>query len=242
MANNQKEIGAARRKLGAIVEAPSIYQNMSARENLEMQCTILGITDDGRVQKTLERVGLGELYSQKKHASNYSLGMRQRLGIAMALLSDPEFLILDEPMNGLDPAGIVEVRELILQLNREQGITFLISSHILTELELVATKYGIISKGKILREITVSQLHQVCGKFTWIQTDDPAALGAALQQAVPELQLSYTADSVRISGEVDLNKVLQTALDTGLRISAVNCKESSFEDYYLSVIGGTRNG
>ena len=138
----------ARKKLGAIVENPSIYLNMSARENLKMQCGLLGVKGnvEEMIKHVLSEVGLAELYDNKKNAGNFSLGMRQRLGIAMALLGNPEFLILDEPMNGLDPAGIVEIRELILRLNKERGITFLISSHILTELALVATTYGIISK------------------------------------------------------------------------------------------------
>ena len=120
---------------------------MNAKDNLRMQSMILGIQDEGRIQWALDIVGLRDLYESNKLAGNFSLGMRQRLGIAMALLSQAEFLILDEPLNGLDPEGIVEVRNLILKLNKEFGITFLISSHILTELSLVATKYGIISKG-----------------------------------------------------------------------------------------------
>ena len=144
-------IGQARSRIGAIVESPSIYLNMSAYDNLKTQGAICGIHSDEKIRAVLKDVGLEELYGDRKHAGNFSLGMRQRLGIAMALLSEPEFLILDEPMNGLDPAGIVGLRELILKLNRERGITFLISSHILTELALIATKYGIISKGKLIR-------------------------------------------------------------------------------------------
>ena len=146
--SDSPEILVQRKKTGAIVESPSIYMNMSAAENLRLQCSILGITEnvEERVKATLNEVGLADMYENKKHASNFSLGMRQRLGIGMALLGEPEFIILDEPMNGLDPAGIVEVRELILKLNQEKKITFLISSHILSELALVATKYGIISK------------------------------------------------------------------------------------------------
>ena len=242
VANTDPKIQEARRKVGAIVEAPSIYRNMSARENLLMQCAILGIEDDGRVLKTLETVGLGELYNEKKHAGDYSLGMRQRLGIAMALLGEPEFLILDEPMNGLDPAGIVDIRELILRLNREQGITILISSHILTELSLVATKYGIISKGHIIKEITAAQLHDECGKVTVIQAEDLPALSAVLKEKLPEHKIDYVPNGVRIHGEIDLNVVLQAVLDANIRILAVNCSESSFEEYYLNMIGGARNG
>ena len=131
--NRSPDIGKARSRVGAIVENPSIYMNMSAYDNLKTQGILLGVDDDEKIRSVLRDVGLEALYDEKKHANNFSLGMRQRLGIAMALLGDPEFLILDEPMNGLDPAGIVGIRELILKLNRERGITFLISSHILTE-------------------------------------------------------------------------------------------------------------
>ena len=154
--NDDPAILSQRKKIGAIVESPSIYTNMSAADNLRLQCSILGIKTnvEEKVKNVLLEVGLIEQYESKKSASNFSLGMRQRLGIGMALLGEPEFIILDEPMNGLDPAGIVEIRELILKLNREKQITFLISSHILSELALVATKYGIISKGKLVKEIT----------------------------------------------------------------------------------------
>lgn len=242
VSNKDPKIGEVRRKVGAVVESPSIYQNMSARENLQMQCMVLGIEDNGKILRTLQIVGLADLYEESKHAGDYSLGMRQRLGIAMALLGDPEFLILDEPMNGLDPAGIVEIRELILRLNREHGITFLISSHILTELSLVATKYGIITKGHIIKEITAEQLHQECGKLTVIQTNDTAALETVLRTVLPEHTITYVPDGVKIVGEVDLNAVLQAVLAAGIRITSINCTESSFEDYYLSVIGGGRNG
>ncbi|MBQ7341066.1 MAG: ATP-binding cassette domain-containing protein [Oscillospiraceae bacterium] len=234
--NRSKNIGKARSRIGAIVESPSIYMNMSAYDNLKTQCMILGIEDDDKILSALTDVGLEELYKEKKHAGNFSLGMRQRLGIAMALLGDPEFLILDEPMNGLDPAGIVSIRELILKLNRERGITFLISSHILTELSLVATKYGIISKGRLIKEITAEQLHNECAKTTVICADDPKKLADSLSSYKPE----YTAEGVKIIGETDLNVLLSAAIGSGVKILSVNCSETTFEDYYLSVIGGAK--
>lgn len=237
--NRSKSIGKARSRIGAIVESPSIYMNMSAYDNLKTQCTILGINGEDKILSVLNDVGLEELYSEKKHAGNFSLGMRQRLGIAMALLGDPEFLILDEPMNGLDPAGIVGIRELILKLNRERGITFLISSHILTELSLVATKYGIISKGKLIKEITSEQLHNECSKTTVISADDPDRLVEAVKGCV-ENKVEYTFDGVKIIGDVDLTVLLSAAISSGVKILSVNCSETSFEDYYLSVIGGAK--
>ena len=240
--NTDPGINAARRKVGAIVETPSIYGNLSAYDNLKMQSMILGINDEDRIRQVLEEVGLGELYGNKKQAGDFSLGMRQRMGIAMALLGEPEFLILDEPMNGLDPAGIVEIRELILRLNREKGITFLISSHILTELALVANKYGVISKGKIIREITEEELHKECSRNTVIRTDKPAALEAIVRKALPEHQVTPVAEGVKISGEVDLNTLLGAIGKENIQILSVNCTASTFEDYYLSMSGGNRNG
>ncbi len=237
--HRDKEIGQARSRVGAIVESPSIYMNMSAYENLKTQCAILGTGDDEKIRSVLADVGLEELYRDKKHAGNFSLGMRQRLGIAMALLGDPEFLILDEPMNGLDPAGIVGIRELILKLNRERGITFLISSHILTELSLVATKYGIISKGRLIEEITAEQLHKKCNKTTTICADDPQRLAEAVR-AVTNTPTENISNGIQILGDVDLTAVLSAALAAGVKILSVNCNETSFEDYYLSVIGGAK--
>lgn len=240
VSNRDKEIGIARSRVGAIVESPSIYMNMSAYDNLKTQCTLLGVGNDEKIRAVLQDVGLGELYNEKKHASNFSLGMRQRLGIAMALLGDPEFLILDEPMNGLDPAGIVSIRELILKLNRERGITFLISSHILTELSLVATKYGIISKGKLIKEITAEQLHNECAKATEISADDPQKLAEVVVANAVSNQVEYTPKGVRIIGDVDLTALLSAVINSGVKILSVNCTETSFEEYYLSVIGGAK--
>lgn len=237
--NTDKAIGKARLRIGAIVENPSIYLNMSAYDNLKQQCILLKKSEDSIIA-ALKEVGLADLYREKKTAGNFSLGMRQRLGIAMALIGDPEFLILDEPMNGLDPAGIVEIRELILRLNREKGITFLISSHILTELSLVATKYGIISKGRLLREITAEQLHEQCTKTTNISTNDPDALMKCLNDNFPEYSVKHINEGIKILGDIDLNKVLAAILAENIQIISINCSETSFEEYYLSVIGGVK--
>lgn len=239
--HDSDEIKTARRKVGAVVESPSIYQNMSAYDNLKMQCTILGIPADDKISATLNEVGLGSLLNDKKPAADFSLGMRQRLGIAMALLGDPEFLILDEPMNGLDPAGIVEIRELILKLNRERNITFLISSHILSELSLVATKYGIISRGHIIKEITAAQLQVELAKTADITVEQPERLTSLFDGLLSETSISYIPGGIRITGEIDLNTVLATIIKEEIRIISVNCHESSFEDYYLKTIGGKRS-
>ena len=239
--NNSKGIGKARSRVGAIVESPSIYMNMSAYDNLKMQCALLGVKNEDKILNVLNDVGLGHLYGEKKHASDFSLGMRQRLGIAMALLGDPELLILDEPMNGLDPAGIVEIRELILKLNHERNITFLISSHILTELSLVATKYGIISKGKIIKEITAEQLHNECTKTTLICADDIEQLYKVVTEVLPQNKIEITEKGVKIIGDINYNFVLSAIINAGIQILNVQYSETSFEEYYLKVIGGANN-
>ena len=239
--DKSRDIMAARRRIGAIVENPSIYLNMSAKENLKMQARILGIDADDKIEAVLCEVGLSGLYSDKKSAGNFSLGMRQRLGIAMALIGDPEFIILDEPMNGLDPAGIVEVRELILKLNRERGITFLISSHILSELSLVATKYGIISHGRLIKEITADELRAECKRTITLEVDNVTALGNLLAANLRAGDFTISEKGAYIYGNVRLNVLLRHIIDTGIEIKSVVCKDGTIEEYYLSVIGGARN-
>lgn len=240
--NTDKAIYQAKRNVSAIVETPSVYKNMSAYDNLKLQSGLLGIKDDKKIQEVLAIVGLEELYKDKKKVNNFSLGMRQRIGIAMALIGDPKFIILDEPMNGLDPAGIVDIRELILKLNREKNITFLISSHILTELSLVATKYGIISKGHIIEEITAEELREKCLKTTSIVCDKQEELEAIIKRLYPENEVCRIPQGVKIVGNIDLNQTLCEIINHGdIKISSINCNEQSIEDYYLSVIGGARH-
>ena len=238
--NTDRQIGAARSRIGAIVETPSIYLNMSAVDNLRQQCILLK-QDENKIPAVLADVGLEDLLGNRKRAGDFSLGMRQRLGIAMALLGDPEFLILDEPMNGLDPAGIVEIRELILRLNRERSITFLISSHILTELALVANKYGIISHGELIKEITAEELEAECRPLTVIEVNDPEALWELLLQEFPAQDLSHHAGGVGVAGVLQLNPLLTKIMAAGLEILSVNCHKFSIEDYYLSLLGGGRH-
>lgn len=239
--NTDPAILSARARVGAIVESPSIYLNMSAKENLLMQSRILGIKNEEKCKETLAIVGLEDLWEHKKSAENFSLGMRQRLGIAMALLGDPEFIILDEPMNGLDPVGIVEIRELILRLNRDKNITFLISSHILTELALVATRYGIISKGKILQEISASELSSISTLTTEIKSSNKDALVSLVCSSFDALNISEIDDGITIKGEIDLNAVLGKIISAGIPITAVNTRHSSIEEYYLTMSGGTHH-
>ena len=156
--NRRKDISKSRRRMGAVVETPAIYLDMTAENNLKQQCLILGLPSYNSIPEVLELVGLSN--TGKKKAKDFSLGMKQRLGIAVALMGNPDFLVLDEPINGLDPQGIIEIRELILKLNREYEITILISSHILDELSRIATHYGFINQGRMLKEISAKELEK----------------------------------------------------------------------------------
>ena len=154
--NRRKDMVKARRRMGAVVETPAIYLDMTAEDNLKQQCLILGLPSYNSIPEILELVGLSN--TGKKKVKNFSLGMKQRLGIAVALMGNPDFLVLDEPTNGLDPQGIIEIRELIVKLNREYKITVLISSHILDELSRFATHYGFINQGRMVKEISATEL------------------------------------------------------------------------------------
>ena len=237
--SRSKGILNARKKIGTIVETPSIYLNMPAKDNLKMQCGLLGVKDnvEEMSKRVLGEVGLSDLYDNKKNAGNFSLGMRQRLGIAMALLGEPEFLILDEPMNGLDPAGIVEIRELILKLNKERGITFLISSHILTELSLVATTYGIISKGKIIKEISAEELKNVKGTYVLLKAEDRDALIDLISRTEFVKDAQVLDDCVKIVTD-KVTPLLKTVLNGGVVLKEVKTHTFDIEEYYMSLVGG----
>ena len=238
VSNKDNKILEKRKKVGAVVETPSIYRNMTAYENLKTQCLLLGVNDENKIKEVLEIVGLADLYDSKKHAGNFSLGMRQRLGIAMALLNEPEFLILDEPMNGLDPEGIVSMRELIIHLNQNKGITFLISSHILTELSLIANRYGIISKGKIIKEISYEEMKKECRKSLYIQTQDIEKL----VKVVEGLEVDVLSNGVKVYGDISINELLNKIIKAKVQIDSINSNESSLEEYYLDVIRGEHHG
>ncbi|MDE6030142.1 MAG: ATP-binding cassette domain-containing protein, partial [Oscillospiraceae bacterium] len=178
--NSEDGITKTRRRMGAVVETPSIYLGMTAEDNLKEQFRILGLPSFDGIKDLLRLVGLEN--TGKKKARNFSLGMKQRLGIAIALAGDPDFLVLDEPVNGLDPQGIIEIRELILKLNRERQITVLISSHILEELSKLATHFGFIDGGHMLKEISAEELEKACRKCTRVGVSDTGILARVLDK------------------------------------------------------------
>lgn len=236
--NTDKAISRSRRRMGAVVETPSIYLDMTAEDNLKQQYRILGLPSFDGLHDILKLVGLEN--TGKKKAKNFSLGMRQRLGIAVALCGNPDFLVLDEPVNGLDPQGIVEMRELILKLNREQQITVLISSHILDELSRLATHYGFIDSGRIVREMSAGELEAACRKCVRMTVTDTKALARVLDGMDIEYKIldGKTAD---VYAKPNFTKLTLALAKENCEIESVEEHDESLESFYISLVGGTSN-
>ena len=228
----------ARRQVGALIEQPGLYPDLSGRENLRLYATLLGLDSPARqVDEILETVGLSP--KEKKPVKHYSMGMKQRLGVGVALLGGPDLLLLDEPINGLDPEGIREMRELLLRLNRERGLTLLISSHILGELSKIATRYGIIQQGRMVEEITGGELAQKCTDYLRLQTDQTRKTAALLER---DLHLSRwemrPEGEIRIYEAVDAKTVGRILIQAGIAVEALSLHRQDLESYFLERMGG----
>ena len=236
--NTDKNIVKSRRRMGAVVETPSIYLNMTAEDNLKQQYRILGLPSFDPIPELLKLVGLEN--TGKKKVKNFSLGMKQRLGIAVALSGDPDFLVLDEPTNGLDPQGIIEMRELLLRLNREQQITILISSHILDELSRLATHYGIIDRGRMVKELSAEELEAACRKCMRVTVSDTKALVRVLDGMEVEYKIisSVQAD---IFAKLNISKLTMALAKEGCELLELQEKDESLESYFISLVGGDSN-
>lgn len=234
----EKEIEISRRRIGAVVETPSIYLNLTAADNLKEQYRVLGRPSYEGIEELLYLVGLHETGNKK--SKNFSLGMRQRLGIAVALAGNPDFLVLDEPTNGLDPQGIVEMRELILKLNQEKNITVLISSHILDELSRLATHYGFIDNGRIIKEISAAQLEEACRKCMHLEVSDIHGLVKALDQ----LNVSYSITGQQeadVYGECNVTELVMALNQENCKVNKITEKDESLESYYINLVGGDKH-
>ncbi len=232
----------ARKRIGTIIEGPALYPHMTAAENLEAHRLLKGIPGKDCVGKALAIVGLQN--TGKKKAKNFSLGMKQRLGLAIALLGDPEFLLLDEPINGLDPMGVVEIRELLKKLNQEYGITILISSHILSELHLLATHYGIIHKGELLEQLSAKELNEKCQQYLHIKVDNPNKGVTVIERHLETKNFEVMPDGViKLFGYVDSpGKVSAILTSEGLIIEAFMPMGEDLESYFTHRIGGVQHG
>lgn len=236
--NSEKNIVKSRRRMGAVVETPAIYLDMTAEDNLREQYRILGIPSFDGIQNLLRLVGLED--TGKKKAKNFSLGMKQRLGIAIALAGDPDFLVLDEPINGLDPQGIIEIRELILKLNREQQITVLISSHILDELSRLATHYGIIDEGHMMKELSADELDAACRKCIRVEVSDTKALICVLDRMNVDYKV-LSDTKADVFAKLHITQLTLALAKEECEIISVQERDESLESYYISLVGGGEN-
>ena len=233
--NTDKQILDVRKRMGAIIETPSIRLDATAEDNLKEQYRIMGLPNFDNLQEILKLVGLMD--TGKKKAKHFSLGMKQRLGIAIALVGNPDFLILDEPINGLDPEGIIEIRELILKLNKERGITFLISSHYLDELSKIATHYGFIEKGSMIQEIPKEELEKKCKKRLELEVSN-------IKECVKyfeEKQFPYEVisnEKIYLYHKMNITELAITLSEKNCIINKFEEKEESLESYYINLMGG----
>lgn len=235
-----QDLKYVRSRVGCLIEAPGLYGNMSAYDNLFLKCKLFGITNQKYVKNILKTVGLENV--GKKKVKHFSLGMKQRLGIGMALVGEPDLLVLDEVINGLDPQGIVEIREMIVRLNEEKNITIIISSHILEELSKIATHYGIIHQGTLLQELTREELMQKCSERMEIICDE-------VQQVLPVLDRMgfknyQVKDRNRIHIYERLNESAQINMElakAGIPVRSISITSEKLENYFLNLTGGAKN-
>lgn len=226
----------AGKKIGALIEAPGIFPHCTAKENMK-RFAILKDEDESQIDGLLDFVGLGDVGNKK--AGKFSLGMKQRLGIAIAMLGDPELLILDEPVNGLDPTGMKEIRDLILRLNREKGITVLISSHLLDELSKIVTRYGIINNGVLVDEIDTSEMKAKTGHRLIIVVDDVEKAVSLLEKEVGKDSIVINGHAIGLSSGLDRTAELNALLvKNGVAVSSLSVKTDGLEKYFIEKVGG----
>ena len=237
-----KGLSDGRKKIGFIVENPALYKNMNAYENMDIQKKLYGIKNDRLTDELLALVGLANV--GKRKVKNFSLGMRQRLAIAMALVINPEILVLDEPINGLDPMGIVEIRELLQKLNRERQITIIISSHILSELHQLATDYIFIHRGQIIKKLTQNELDRNCSSYVVLQAEDVAAakelLGRLGINGIEDGENGFMRFANTDMGKV--RSIAQAFLDEKILLTHFSVQTETLENYFVKLIGGVYNG
>lgn len=232
---NCSRMMSARRRMGAVVETPAIYMDLTAEENLRIQYRVLGLPSYDDIPELLKLVGLEK--TGRKKAGNFSLGMKQRLGIAVALAGDPDFLVLDEPVNGLDPQGIIEIRELILKLNREKQITVLISSHILDELSRIASHYGFVDQGHMVREISAKELESACRKCQRAVVSNVQALAMVLESMNAEFEI-VSSTQADIYTPISIGKLAASLAEQGCELIALQERDESLESFYVNLLGG----
>lgn len=227
-------------RIGTLIEAPGVYPNMSAYDNLRLKELAAGTRQKEDIEELLDLVGLSD--AGRKKVKNYSLGMKQRLGIALALIGNPDLVILDEPINGLDPQGIMEIRNLISTLNKERNVTFIISSHILEELAKIATNYGFIHEGVLLEEMTQEELLAKCSERIELKISEPQKACVILENMdiqnykVIDEKTIYIFERLDNSGEIAVKMA-----ESGVKITGISVKKEALEEYFLNLTGGNHH-
>lgn len=232
-----RDLSRIRSRVGCLIEGPGLYGSMSARDNLKMKSMLLGVYKRGYEEELLDIVGLGGV--GKKPVKRYSLGMKQRLGIALALVGEPDLLVLDEPINGLDPQGIAEVRDTVLKLNRERNMTILISSHILEELSKIATDYGIIHNGTLLQELTNEELMEKCSERLEVTLDDPERAVPVMDRLGIKRYQVADREHIYIFERLEESAALNMAFaKSGIPVRGISVTNEELETYFLKLTGG----
>lgn len=231
--NKDKKIVKERKRVGSMIESPSIFLDISAEENLKMQYRILGLPSFSDIPEILRIVGLED--TGKKKAASFSFGMKQRLGIAMAIAGSPDLLILDEPINGLDPEAIVEMRELIIRLNKEIHMTIVVSSHILDELSRVATYYGFLDSGRMVKEISREEMDKECRKAMRVKVKSIEKASVSLSRFGLEYSI-IDDDTLDLYGEIGFQEVLKLLENAG--VVDIEKRNENLEGFFINTIGG----
>ncbi|WP_270506782.1 ATP-binding cassette domain-containing protein [Paraclostridium sordellii] len=236
-----KELDKARTMVGSLIETPAFYGDMTAKENLEVSRLVRNIAGKRCIDEVLELVGLDNI--GKKKVKNFSLGMKQRLGIANALLGNPRFLILDEPINGLDPMGIIEIRELLKKVNKEKDVTMLISSHILSELSEIATCYGFIDKGKLMQEISSKGLEERCRQYIEMKVDNASKTIIILEKEFKDISYEVLpSNRIKIFNNLDkVGYINSVVASNGVIVEKIGLNADNLEGYFMNMVGGTQN-
>lgn len=237
---NGKEATRQLGRVGTLIENPGIYPDMSAYQNIKLKCIAMGVRKKGIVEELLQIVGLEN--TGNKSVKKFSLGMKQRLGIALALVGDTDLVVLDEPINGLDPQGIAEIRETIEKLSKEKGITFIISSHILEELSKIATTYGIIHNGELLQELSRDELMAKCSERIELRTEDVSKACTVLENMRFKDFKVVDKNTILIFERMDeVNEIIVALAQSKVNIMGISVQNEALEDYFLNLTGGAAN-
>ncbi|WP_417333660.1 ATP-binding cassette domain-containing protein [Gordonibacter urolithinfaciens] len=238
----QPREASAGRRIGALIESPGLYGSMSATDNLMMKALALGLADPkDKVRGLLDLTGLGSVGS--KATKNFSMGMKQRLGLALALLGSPDLLLLDEPLNGLDPEGAREIRRLIMRLNDERGITVVVSSHVLEQLGKMATRYGVIREGRMVREMSAAEVDQECSDFLQLEAANPTLALAVLQKRFAGLRFQSMPDgAIRVFGGADAGAVGAVLNEQGIAVRGLYAHRRDLEEFFVEMMGAEYRG